>query len=67
MMGIIPQNIGGFGDAGKASKVFVRNELTPLQKRMTELNEWLGEKVIMFEPYKLGIEDSNLSITIPTT
>ena len=30
MMGIIPENSGGFGDPVKASQVFVRNELTPL-------------------------------------
>jgi len=39
MMGIIPDNTGGFGDAVKASQVFVRNELTPLQERMKEINE----------------------------
>lgn len=53
MMGIIPQNAGGFGDVGKASTVFVRNELTPLQNRMMELNDWLGEEVIRFAPYHL--------------
>jgi len=30
MMGIIPDNAGGFGDVEKAAQVFVRNELTPL-------------------------------------
>ncbi|WP_311781302.1 MULTISPECIES: phage portal protein [Pantoea] len=53
MMGIIPNNTGGFGDVEKASKVFVRNELMPLQKRFEELNAWLGEEVIRFEPYTL--------------
>ncbi|MCV5283706.1 capsid portal protein, partial [Escherichia coli] len=56
MMGIIPNNTGGFGDVEKASRVFVPNELIPLQKRLEELNEWLGEKVISFEPYKFDIE-----------
>jgi len=55
MMGIIPNNTGGFGDVEKASRVFVRNELIPLQKRFEELNFWLGEDVIRFEPYNLGI------------
>ncbi|WJV52936.1 phage portal protein [Prodigiosinella aquatilis] len=64
MMGIIPQNTGGFGDVGKASKVFVRNELIPLQCQMLALNDWLGEEVIRFEPYKLDIDDSNLSVSI---
>ena len=55
MMGIIPNNTGGFGDVEKASRVFVRNELMPLQKRFEEVNDWLGEDVIRFEPYSLGI------------
>lgn len=53
MMGIIPNNTGGFGDVEKASRVFVRNELMPLQKRFQEINEWLGDEVIKFEDYKL--------------
>ncbi|MDC9607361.1 hypothetical protein [Xenorhabdus griffiniae] len=53
MMGIIPQNTGGFGDVEKAAKVFVRNELLPLQSKMKQLNDWLGEEVIRFEPYSL--------------
>jgi len=53
MMGIIPNNTGGFGDVEKASRVFVRNELQPLQKRLQELNDWLEEEVIRFTPYIL--------------
>lgn len=56
MMGIIPNNTGGFGDVEKASRVFVRNELMPLQKRLQELNKWLGEEVICFEKYTLDID-----------
>lgn len=56
MMGIMPSNVGGFGDVEKASRVFVRNELIPLQKRLQELNDWLGEEVMRFEDYNLGIE-----------
>lgn len=51
MMGIIPSNVGGFGDVDKASLVFIKNELKPLQKRMLELTSWLGNKVISFENY----------------
>ncbi|MBA0216768.1 phage portal protein [Pectobacterium brasiliense] len=53
MMGIIPNNTGGFGDVEKASQVFVRNELTPLQERMKEINDYVGIEVIDFKPYKL--------------
>ncbi len=33
MLGIIPNNTGGFGDVEKASRVFVHNERITLQKR----------------------------------
>lgn len=36
----------------KASLVFVRNELTPLQKKMMGLNHWLDDLIIGFTPYK---------------
>ena len=52
MMGIMPNNVGGFGDVEKASLVFVRNELIPLQKRMQELNKWLEDSILQFKPYK---------------
>ena len=54
MMGIIPNNTGGFGDVEKASQVFVRNELRPLQERMKEINIWLGDTVINFSKYTLN-------------
>ncbi|VFZ87203.1 phage portal protein, pbsx family [Klebsiella variicola] len=44
LMGIIPNNTGGFGDIEKASKVFVRNELIPLQKDFLSLMNGLGRK-----------------------
>jgi capsid portal protein len=53
MMGIIPSNVGGFGDVEKAANVFVRNELLPLQKRMEEMNDWLSEPLLRFNPYSL--------------
>lgn len=53
LMGIIPNNTAGFGDAVKAAEVFARNEIQPLQSRMLELNDWLGEEVIAFDPYSL--------------
>lgn len=64
MMGIIPNNTGGFGDVGKASKVFVRNELIPLQRQMLELNSWVGEEVVRFEDYRLDVDDRDISVSI---
>lgn len=53
LMGIIPQNTGGFGDIEKAARVFVANELEPLQATMREINEWAGEEIVRFRPYSL--------------
>ncbi len=51
MMGVMPSNAGGFGDVAKAAQVFVRNELSPLQERIQELNNWIGIDVVKFKPY----------------
>lgn len=55
LMGIIPHNTGGFGDAKDAAIVFNANEILPLQARLAELNNWLGEEVIRFDPYALAV------------
>ncbi|MGX3020906.1 phage portal protein [Ursidibacter sp. B-7004-1] len=56
LMGIIPNNTGGFGDIEKAGKVFFINEIKPLQQRLNEINEWVGQEVITFTPYELLAE-----------
>ena len=56
MMGIMPNNVGGFGDVEKASRVFVRNELIPLQRRFEELNKWLDKNAIGFTNYELSLD-----------
>ncbi|WP_413728692.1 phage portal protein [Sodalis sp. RH19] len=53
MMGIIPDNVGGFGDVAKAAEVFVRNELSSLQSHMKIINNWMGELIIHFADYSL--------------
>lgn len=57
LMGGKPENVGSVGDVEKVAKVFVRNELTPLQARFMELNEWAGEEIIRFEKYTLGDDE----------
>ncbi len=52
MMGMVPNSTGGFGDVVKAAEVFVRNELSPLQERIKEVNEWLGYEILTFSNYK---------------
>lgn len=53
LIGVIPANVGGFGDVAKAAAVFARNELRPLQARMLEINDWVGEEVIQFDRYEI--------------
>src|SRR5690606_10043082 len=53
LLGVIPANVGGFGDVAKAAAVFARNELQPLQARMLEINDWAGEEVIQFDRYEI--------------
>lgn len=57
LMGGKPENVGSLGDVEKVAKVFVRNELIPLQDRIKEVNNWLGEEVIRFKKYSLDTDD----------
>lgn len=65
LMGIVPENDGGFGDVEKAARVFARNELVPLQARIMEINTWLGEEVIAFDPYQLEAGEPGFAPSIP--
>lgn len=53
LLGVVPSNTGGFGAADTAAKVFGRNEVEPLQARFLQLNEWMGEEVVRFNPYTI--------------
>lgn len=61
LLGLVPSNTGGFGAVEPAANVFALNELEPLQARFKELNEWLGEEVVSFTPYKLTQANGNKS------
>jgi PBSX family phage portal protein len=53
LMGIVPVNAGGFGSIKEAAEVWAANELEPLQARLSQVNEWLGEEVVRFKPFEL--------------
>lgn len=57
LMGGKPENVGSLGDIEKVAKVFVRNELIPLQDRIREINGWLGQDVIRFKNYSLDTDN----------
>ncbi len=65
LMGIIPTNTSGFGDAEKAARVFAVNEITPLQERLKEINDWLGVEVIRFRPYELANDSASETPVVP--
>jgi PBSX family phage portal protein len=53
LMGIVPQNAGGFGSLREAAEVWAMNELEPMQARLAQLNDWLGVDVVKFKPFEL--------------
>ncbi|MNQ15654.1 hypothetical protein D3C85_286280 [compost metagenome] len=52
-MGVLPNNTGGFGDAAKAALVFDATEMDSIRASLMELNDWAGEEIISFKPYRL--------------
>lgn len=53
LIGVVPQNSGGFGDIEKASRVLYYNEIIYLQRMLMQLNDVLGIEVIKFKTYAL--------------
>ena len=51
IMGIIPGNTGGFGNAKDSQIIFEKNEIRPIQNRMKEVNKWADEVVIKFRKF----------------
>lgn len=49
LLGVIPQNTGGFGDVAKALDAFFELEMEPLQAVFLELNDQLGQTAIKFK------------------
>ncbi len=52
LLGVIPQNNGGFGDVRTAKDIFFDNEIKPIMRRVRKLNKWAGQEVIRFEEYQ---------------
>ncbi|OAV00207.1 MULTISPECIES: phage portal protein [Moraxella] len=53
LMGIVPVNSGGFGSIKDASEMFWYNEILPMQRRISALNELTGEELVRFKDYDL--------------
>jgi len=54
LLGVIPVNAGGFGDVEKTTRVFMQNEIAPLQARMLGLNARIGAEAFRFRPMGPG-------------
>lgn len=52
LLGIIPQNNGGFGDVRSAIDVFFTNEIMSIMERLMAINEKVGVRAIDFRPYQ---------------
>jgi len=53
LLGIVPQNCGGFGSIRDAAMVWAAMELESIQARMAEINCWLEEKLLSFDALSL--------------
>lgn len=51
LIGVIPANVGGFGDAPKAAEVFYANEIAPLQDKLLNINQLVGQTVFSLQDY----------------
>ena len=54
LIGLVPTGTTGFGSVIPAAKVFAANELKPLMARFQQLNEWMGQEVVTFDPYEVA-------------
>lgn len=52
LLGIVPQNNGGFGDVGRAMDVFFPNEISPIISRFLRMNDRLGVPAFGFRAYE---------------
>ena len=58
LMGIVPQNAGGFGSIREATQIYAANELEPIQSRMMQVNEWFGDEILKFTSSIIGSDNS---------
>ena len=60
MMGVVPQNAGGFGSISDAAAVWASLELEPMQARLQQVNELIGEEVVRFNGFLFRLHDAAL-------
>ena len=55
LLGLVPTGTTGFGSVVPAAQVFAVNELVPLQARLMELNDWIDDEIVAFDPYLIKV------------
>ena len=51
LLGVVPKNSGGFGNMTDAANNFFEQEIMPIQRRLAEVNDWLGAEAVSFTPF----------------
>lgn len=51
LIGVIPQNNGGFGKVSETRDAFYETEIVPIARRMLRMNAWFGMQVLAFADY----------------
>lgn len=51
LIGIIPQNSGGFGKVSEALDTFYLTEIIPIIRRMLRMNDWFGVPLLSFRDW----------------
>lgn len=54
LMGVVPKNTSGLGDAETVARVFAMNEVKPMQQSFLDLNERVGLELFRFADYEIG-------------
>jgi len=52
LIGIVPQNNGGFGKVSEAKDQFYETEIIPVMQRMRRMNAFFGAEVLAFRDYR---------------
>lgn len=51
LVGIIPQNSGGFGSVADSRDIYFENECLPIMRRLLRMNDWAGLTILSFADY----------------
>ncbi|WP_298290414.1 phage portal protein [Novosphingobium sp.] len=51
LIGVIPQNSGGFGKVAETRDSYYETEIVPIARRMLRVNDWAGLPVLSFADY----------------